>query len=163
MVKYCKKCNTNKDISEFYKNKHHKDGLTSYCKKCHSEISCQYAKTKKGKEIVNKSAKKWQRGKGKKKYQKYQKSLKRKNCVLKYKHGITLEQYDEMFKQQNGVCAICSLVDVTGRRLAVDHDHKTGKIRGLLCTGCNTRLGTLENKIWRPLAEKYLKSSLSSK
>lgn len=157
MTKRCRKCGIVKDADKFYKNNHHKDGLTSYCKKCCYKRSCQYAKTKKGKKVVNEAAKRYQRTeRGKKVQQKYQKSLKRKNCVLKSKFGITLEQYDEMFENQNGVCAICGLVDATGRRLAVDHNHETGKIRGLLCVGCNARLGTLEHKTWRPLAEKYL-------
>jgi len=156
MTKRCRKCNVVKDADEFHKNNHHKDGLTSYCKKCCRERGRQYAKTKKGKESANKAAKKWQRGKGREASRKYQRSLKRKNCVLRWKFGMTLEQYDEMFKQQNGVCAICGMADVTGRRLAVDHNHETKKIRGLLCTGCNTRLGILEHKIWRTLAEKYL-------
>ena len=65
------------------------------------------------------------------------------NRVLKY--GITVEQYDEMLAQQNGVCAICKLVSTRGK-LFVDHDHACcpgqkagGKcVRGLLCSSCNT-------------------------
>ena len=75
---------------------------------------------------------------------------------LKQTYGLTLEQYDEMFEEQNGVCAICGGVNPDGRRLFVDHNHETGQIRGLLCVTCNARIGILENKDWRPLAEKYL-------
>lgn len=59
-------------------------------------------------------------------------------------YGITVEQYDELFKVQGGVCAICKKPESTKRRrrddsrmLSVDHCHKTGKVRGLLCHGCN--------------------------
>lgn len=55
------------------------------------------------------------------------------------RYGITLEQYNEMFKKQDGKCAIC--LKTEDRRLAVDHCHKTGKVRQLLCTNCNQGLG----------------------
>ena len=55
---------------------------------------------------------------------------------IKKKYGITDIQYAELLSAQDGVCAIC-FKRPTKRRLAVDHDHKTGKIRGLLCYPCN--------------------------
>ncbi len=75
---------------------------------------------------------------------------------LRHCFGLTLEDYDKMSEEQNGVCAICDGINLDGRRLYVDHDHETGKVRGLLCLKCNNRLGVLENKDWRLLAEKYL-------
>ena len=63
---------------------------------------------------------------------------------LRAKYGLTLEDYDNMLEQQKGVCAICGGINPSGRRLAVDHDHKTGEIRGLLCQHCNTHLGWYE-------------------
>lgn len=56
--------------------------------------------------------------------------------------GISVQQYDELLKQQNGGCAICDRpnADSRGHRLHVDHDHKTGEIRGLLCASCNKDL-----------------------
>ena len=63
----------------------------------------------------------------------------RRNFRQKYK--ITIEQYDAMYRDQNGVCAICARLNLSGRRLAVDHDHDTGKIRGLLCSRCNSAIG----------------------
>lgn len=74
--------------------------------------------------------------------------------TLKRKYGITLAEYDQMLEEQHGVCAICGGADPSGRRLAVDHDHETGKVRGLLCTSCNTRLGFLE--IHRAAIRQYL-------
>ena len=59
------------------------------------------------------------------------------------KYNLTNEQYEEMFRAQNGLCAICGRA-WEKRRLAVDHNHKTGKVRGLLCGSCNIRLGYIE-------------------
>ena len=67
------------------------------------------------------------------------------------KYGMTLAQYESMLKEQDGKCAICeqpetSVDGKTGtlKNLAVDHCHNTGKVRGLLCSRCNTTLGKLE-------------------
>lgn len=73
----------------------------------------------------------------------------------KYNYGITLEQYEEMLKAQNSVCFICEKEETatyknTGRlkNLAIDHCHKTGKIRKLLCSNCNLIIGKLEDKFY---------------
>lgn len=60
---------------------------------------------------------------------------------LKYLYGITPDKYEEMFKKQNGVCAICENPPKEGKRLGVDHCHDSGDVRGLLCDDCNTGLG----------------------
>lgn len=65
----------------------------------------------------------------------------RRRLTLQKNFGITIEQYDEMLKSQNGKCAVCFKICTTGRRLAVDHCHKTKKVRGLLCSKCNRGLG----------------------
>lgn len=63
--------------------------------------------------------------------------------------GWTQEAYDIAFKEQHGRCAICGkeLSSTRYTRLTGDHDHKTGKLRGLLCTKCNTALGLVEENI----------------
>ena len=70
---------------------------------------------------------------------------------LKHKYNLTPEQYNEILLRQNGVCAICSLPDgilnaKTGKpgHLPVDHNHKTGQVRGLLCFTCNSAIGLLK-------------------
>lgn len=63
---------------------------------------------------------------------------------LRRRYGITLEQLHQMERQQKGVCAICLEKPKQGR-LVVDHDHKTGKIRGLLCRSCNYCLGAFDD------------------
>jgi len=72
----------------------------------------------------------------------------KKDSELKRHFGITLSQYNEMSRLQDHKCAICRQPESTGAsgqliKLAVDHDHKTGKIRGLLCQRCNKAIGLL--------------------
>ena len=82
-------------------------------------------------------------------------SEKRKNAILKNIYGITLDQYNEIFKKQKGKCAICNRhqKDLT-RTLCVDHNHKTKEVRGLLCVTCNTDVSVVENRLEEML--KYL-------
>ena len=73
---------------------------------------------------------------------------------LQHKYGITPEQYDRMFQDQNGVCAICKQPETASRAgkiklLSVDHSHITKQIRGLLCDNCNKSLGTMHENIER--------------
>lgn len=67
--------------------------------------------------------------------------------ILKRIYGLTVEEYNQMFVDQNGVCAICKKSPVNNRRLCVDHNHETGKIRGLLCDNCNLMLGNADDNI----------------
>lgn len=66
---------------------------------------------------------------------------------IKGLYGISPERYDQMLAEQNGVCALCLGVGNSGRRLSVDHCHKTGKIRGLLCNLCNMFLGGCKDDV----------------
>jgi hypothetical protein len=67
-----------------------------------------------------------------------------RNYILKQKYGIDNDMYYRMLASQDGVCAICGEVDAVERHLAVDHNHDTGEVRGLLCTRCNLGLGLLK-------------------
>jgi hypothetical protein len=71
---------------------------------------------------------------------------------LKYKYGLSAAGYDDLLAQQGGVCAICQQLDPKGRRLAVDHCHETGRVRGLLCVPCNVGIGNLNDDPERLLA-----------
>lgn len=59
-------------------------------------------------------------------------------------YGLSPEQYDALLAEQGGVCAICGGVNKGSRSLAVDHDHETGTVRGLLCIPCNSAVGLLK-------------------
>lgn len=74
------------------------------------------------------------------------------------KYGLTVEEYWAIHDEQLGVCAICR--NVLGERTAVDHDHETGTVRGLLCINCNTGLGKLGDSIESlELALTYLRKA----
>jgi len=73
-----------------------------------------------------------------------------KNGFLKRRYGVSIEWYEEALAKQGGVCAICKKPEslaIKGQTvaLAVDHDHATGKARGLLCKLCNTGLGVFQD------------------
>lgn len=71
-----------------------------------------------------------------------------KNNDLKRNYGITLQEHNQMFESQNGLCAICGNTgDGRWQKLCVDHDHSTGKVRELLCRNCNMVLGQVGDNI----------------
>lgn len=77
---------------------------------------------------------------------------------LMSKYGITLDYYDKLLEKQNYCCEICKHPNKSKRRLSVDHCHKTGNVRGLLCDTCNTALGKFRDNInLLNEAIKYLK------
>jgi hypothetical protein len=139
-TKTCSRCLTEKCLSEFGKNSQAKDGKYAYCKPCNSEKTKTYYHNLPP--------------------EKRDEYNHRNN--LKRKFGLTVEQYQAMLSAQGGVCAICFLGDVEGKRLAVDHCHQTNNIRGLLCSHCNTGLGKFrDNTTLLASAITYLTSSTS--
>ena len=69
--------------------------------------------------------------------------------IVKNKYGLSLIDYDNLVKEQNGKCAICSSIHTNGNcaRFHVDHDHSNNKVRGLLCYKCNSLLGYANDDI----------------
>ena len=72
-----------------------------------------------------------------------QKNHRKKRVYLCREYGLTIERYENLVAAQGGRCAICGAVTPGGGRhyLAIDHDHTSGKVRGLLCNNCNVGLG----------------------
>lgn len=72
---------------------------------------------------------------------------------LKVNYGLSEEQYNSKYLEQNGQCSLCGIelenkfLDIFGARGAVDHDHKTGKTREILCMKCNTGLGSFNDDV----------------
>lgn len=79
--------------------------------------------------------------------------------VVRKAYGISLDEYEAMLKRQDGRCVICGTRGGKGRKLAVDHDHKTGAVRALLCSPCNTSLGLMmDDPVRLRAAAAYLES-----
>lgn len=133
IMKICSKCHIEKDNSSFSKEKRAKSGLRSECKSCKAKSDNKWYKLNPNK------AKEWASANPEKKV----------NIHLKYRYNISLELYNKMLADQNNLCKVCNKLEtaITSggiiRRLAVDHDHNTGKIRGLLCGKCNNAYGLL--------------------
>lgn len=82
----------------------------------------------------------------------------RRNYQLQYTYGITLEKYYELLKEQQDCCAVCEKhISTSPKLFAVDHDHKTGEIFGILCSYCNRQLiGRIRKPHLFLKAAKYL-------
>lgn len=83
---------------------------------------------------------------------------------LRRKYGVSLEEYDALAEKQGHVCAICGQQETAqeARYLAVDHCHRTGEVRGLLCRSCNSALGLLDDDPERVRAVlRYLEQAAS--
>ena len=83
---------------------------------------------------------------------------------LQARYGLSSEAHQAIFESQAGKCAICGRhQSQLTRPLCVDHNHQTGKVRGLLCIDCNCRLATLEDKEFCSKVSFYLQGSTSEK
>lgn len=76
-----------------------------------------------------------------------------RKLALAYKYGMTPADYDAMVLAQGNACAICQIQMV---KPCIDHNHETGKVRGLLCHGCNIKLAAIEQVDYRTAALAYL-------
>ena len=128
MVKICGKCGQELPLTSFHKAKKEKDGLQCWC------ISCR--KSWKREERLEYHRERY-----------YSKKDAHLDWSYKRRYGIDLAQYETLLEEQNGLCAICSTNCSSGRRLCVDHNHKTGKVRGLLCGNCNKGLGSYMDSV----------------
>lgn len=157
MKKKCNTCTTVKDVSCFYKQVKGKYGKGTICKNClklkhkktYTSIKPVYPKDKKKCATCNKllNLKEFStRGKQSTYTSSCKICLNDTGKPSRYKkYGITVEDYNNMFKEQNGLCAICNIV--SNRSLCVDHNHNTGKARKLLCNNCNSAIGKFRENI----------------
>lgn len=116
-------------------------------RKSHNKASRKYEKTEKGKVTRKRYL---DSEKGKKFLEKKAKIKKSRSQQIKHglKHiyNMTVEQYNQMLVDQNGVCSLCRKPELD-RRLGVDHNHETSEIRSLLCRRCNFLVGYVENNV----------------
>lgn len=135
--KICTRCKIEKSIRCFWKRKPRRKGLAkartvdqrwSHCKECTRE--------KKRERQLSKSK---------------LCQISQREYNYRRSYGITIDDYDKLFKSQDGKCAICDTTTPSNRvnieHFAVDHDHKTGEVRGLLCSRCNFGLDHFKDDI----------------
>lgn len=143
----CCNCKQDKSYKEFNGRKDRKNPHTR-CKECQKQYRQEYW-LKNGKKYATRSYE--QREKYKKQYKEKYHSIaieerQRKNFLENLRRfKISEEEYNILISKQCGVCAICGKENTCGRRLAIDHCHTTGKIRGLLCSKCNSALGVFND------------------
>lgn len=161
-TKVCGHCKKRKKLSEFSTNPCHKDGINNWCKTCVSDYNKKWRieHTKKYKEYKRKY---WEKNKEvlKKKRQEYKRKNKIAIKIGKIQHRLKISKNEATRLYNltiNGVCAICGKPESLSRQsISIDHNHNTGKIRGLLCSKCNTAIGYFgENIKYLQNAIKYL-------
>lgn len=119
--KKCSVCKIVKTLSHFYPRRTRNQQYQSECREC-----CRIRRSKWWKSDIGKYSS--------------------ANTKLKLRFGITTIEYQELLEKQDFRCLICGATSsCQGHKLAVDYDHKTGKIRGLLCKGCNVGLGNFKD------------------
>lgn len=144
-MKKCAKCSETKPAEMFAKDRQKADGRDAYCRRCRADYQTAWrnrdrehyrARARVSRVANAESINAKQRAA-------YAKNpLKWRDYNLQSKYGISAIEYDAMFKAQQGRCAICG--KTSKRKLDVDHDHMTGKIRALLCFQHNTGLGAFD-------------------
>lgn len=159
ITKICCKCELEKNLSEFHKDKYEKDGHTYACKICrNNKYNNYYVKNPEKQKLKNDL----QKDNRKAFYSSPKGIISSRRAHLKRNYNMSLEEYEKRLLEQGDKCAICEnyhRFDKYGV-LAVDHCHKTGKIRGLLCFKCNTILGSVNDNIdTLKKAIKYLKKN----
>ena len=140
--KVCKSCSTEKPVEAFHKLTSSPDGLAYYCKPCKNEKLRKHRKKKPSKQYADRA--------GRTKQERM--------------HKLEAGAYKEMLLKQGGKCAICGSRDAKtkhiGDKFFIDHNHNTGKVRGLLCRPCNSGLGMFkDNEAVIEQAVKYLRDS----
>lgn len=123
----CTKCKVSKSETEFYSNKKNRDGITSVCKQCSDAYTKEWSKNNKEKYNV----------------------IQKRSRLFRY-YGVTLEWFYTTLEEQDFSCAVCGIEKcTTGREFSVDHCHKTGEVRGILCHSCNVALGHVGDSVER--------------
>lgn len=163
-LKECKNCKENKPKSEYYKNKLSKDRLQYVCKSCWLNKCKKFRadnpdtiKNTNRNQYLKKREERIEKANAYQKAHPEQRKRNRANFIkrnprrmreldIKRKYGISLEFYDSMILKQNNKCLICK-TSLESIKKCIDHDHLTLRIRGILCSRCNTSLGLLKENI----------------
>ncbi len=125
----CTKCKKQKLPEEMSLDRTRRGGLSSWCKECRKESSRTWALKHTGRTIKKPVAYDTARG-----------------YILKHRYKMSLADYADLLDSQRGLCAVCGReASEMTYHLHVDHDHITGKVRGLLCAPCDVYLGYIKD------------------
>ena len=136
MTKICEGCHMEKTLDNYYLRYDYGDKPRYHnrCKSCQREIQMAYSRSERGKETAARNR------------AKQSEALKLKRALSRY--GVTPDHYEQLLAAQDGRCGICNGTETYDRnRFCIDHDHKTGQVRGLLCNRCNKALGGFKDDI----------------
>ena len=128
-MKACAKCSETKPLDDFHRQPSGPQGRHSYCKTCFNTQA---------------------RGK-----HRNVPVARRRSQNLKTRYGITSEDFRALIDTQHGDCLLCEQ-PLAGKRKVVDHDHNTGKVRGILCHRCNVMIGGMDDHAWLRRALEYI-------
>lgn len=164
--KLCADCNEVRPLADFHRNGTSKDGLSYYCRSCTALKSRE--KYRRNKDAILTRNRVWREANRerdlslkKARYTRNKDEAARLGRINRLKqYGLTESDYQALLESQDGVCAICGIAP-TSKCLAVDHDHSTGTVRGLLCGNCNRGIGYLGDNLAVILsAARYLDRAL---
>lgn len=147
-LKQCSTCKLFLARCEFRRDKYNPDGLMYHCKKCKTIKDAEYHKKN---PHIRKETNERNKDKRKEYYSNPERKRKYKHEELLRTYNITIEQYEQMLTDCNHVCSICKRPERSklNTKLSIDHCHKTGIIRGLLCSHCNRGIGFFEDDVER--------------
>lgn len=147
-TKLCPKCGQYLPFDQFHSHIGKKHNLKSWCKSCDNTKMAERRKTDPA----------WAKDRNERKNKKRREDpnyiATRKNSDYLRLYGITLSEAEEIKVKQNGKCAVCFVDLIGGTQTHVDHNHDTGKVRGILCTNCNRGLGHFQD------SKKHLASAI---
>lgn len=141
-TKFCRACGQWLTLDLFHGDKRRWDGLAFYCRLCSAAERRAYrarvrtSPTAHAQFLATKRAQYARR---------HPTPSDRSKQHRRYKYGLTPADHARLLADQAGVCAICRMPGRTARGLDVDHDHLTGRVRGLLCHPCNLGLGAFKD------------------
>lgn len=164
MKKVCTACKEEKPLSEYHLAKAGKCGRRAYCKVCRKKkeklynVSPQSKKAERERCRAYRKTEKGKAARAKIMGRNYERCEKRRAERTRERlYGLGGGEFDRLVESQGGKCLICDVVPNT--RLAVDHSHENGRVRGLLCSKCNLGLGCFkDNPQFLTRAAEYLKA-----
>lgn len=158
-IKICTKCKRELPATNefFSKDKNSRDGLSYWCKECNCKYVTEYTNNHKLERSLYRRLHNQLRIT-------IERRAKGRLCAIKRRNKVkfTLKQFNDLLYYQNFKCAVCGEKFIESKNIHLDHNHKTGQIRSLLCNNCNVGLGFFKDDIILLEKAKYYLSKWSN-